>query len=84
MAISIAACITSRDASLITALPATAALNPEVIVYRAQRNGYDQAARQTGAQFVEIGEEREELEMALSPRTPEESYDGIAWLYGGP
>jgi uncharacterized pyridoxal phosphate-dependent enzyme len=69
MAISIAACITSRDASLITALPATAALNPEVIVYRAQRNGYDQAARQTGAQFVEIGEEREELEMALSPRT---------------
>jgi hypothetical protein len=23
-------------------------------------------------------------EMALSPRTPEESYDGIAWLYGGP
>src|SRR4029079_18863374 len=23
-------------------------------------------------------------EMALSPRTPEESYEGIAWLYGGP
>jgi salicylate hydroxylase len=22
-------------------------------------------------------------EMALSPRTPEESYEGIAWLYGG-
>jgi hypothetical protein len=23
-------------------------------------------------------------DMALAPRTPQQSYDGIAWLYGGP
>ena len=69
MAIAIAACITRRDPSLVTSLPTTAAPDHEVIVYRAQRNGYDQAARQTGAGLVEIGDQREELEMALSPRT---------------
>ena len=42
---------------------------PEVIVYRSQRNGYDQAARQTGARMIEIGAQPGELEAAFSPRT---------------
>src|SRR5258708_14584691 len=35
----------------------------------AHRNGYDQAARQTGARLVEIGTHAADLEAALSPRT---------------
>ena len=45
----------------------------EVIVHRAHRNGYDHAARQTGATLVEIGmahsTQRWELEAAITPRT---------------
>jgi len=41
--------------------------------YRSQRNGYDHAARMTGATLVEIGlahaTQSWELEAALSPRT---------------
>ncbi len=69
MAIAIAACITRRDPSLVKALPALPTADHEVIVFKAQRNGYDQAARQTGAPLVEIGDDRSELEVALSPRT---------------
>jgi L-seryl-tRNA(Ser) seleniumtransferase len=69
MAIAIAACIAGRDPERIRRLPDVGTPPPEVIVYRAQRNGYDQAARQTGARLVEIGSKREDLEAAFSPRT---------------
>jgi L-seryl-tRNA(Ser) seleniumtransferase len=41
----------------------------EVIVWHSQRNGYDYAARQTGARLVTIGPEEGELEEAISTRT---------------
>jgi uncharacterized pyridoxal phosphate-dependent enzyme len=41
----------------------------EVIVYRSQRNGYDYAARQTGANLVEIGAREGELIDAISDQT---------------
>jgi 3-hydroxybenzoate 6-monooxygenase len=41
-------------------------------------------ARVYGEVYHARGVVAELREMALSPRTPEESYDGIAWLYGGP
>src|SRR5581483_4317656 len=45
----------------------------EVIIHRSQRNGYDHAARQTGAKLVEIGmahsTQRWELEAAITPQT---------------
>jgi L-seryl-tRNA(Ser) seleniumtransferase len=53
MAIAIAACITERDAGLIKLLPE--GVDAEVIVFGSQRNGYDQAARSTGARLVEVG-----------------------------
>lgn len=49
----------------------------EIIVHRGQRNGYDYAARQTGATFVEIGDSLEELEAAMSERTA-----AVLWFAG--
>jgi L-seryl-tRNA(Ser) seleniumtransferase len=41
----------------------------EVIVYRSQRNGYDYAARQTGARLKEVGPGADELTGAITERT---------------
>jgi L-seryl-tRNA(Ser) seleniumtransferase len=73
IAISVAACIAGTDSARIARLPESDGPPPEVIVHRSQRNGYDHAARQTGARLVEIGMANStqpwELEAALSPRT---------------
>src|SRR5438105_3920120 len=70
MAIAIAACIVDKDPDAIKRLPEA---GPEVIVHSSQRNGYDQAARTTGARMVEIGDAsgttRADLEAAFSART---------------
>ena len=49
----------------------------DIIVHRSQRNGYDYAARQTGAQFVEIGDSLDELEAAIGDRTA-----AVLWFAG--
>ncbi len=41
-------------------------------------------ARVYGEFYHARGVAAELREMALAPRTPQQSYDGIAWLYGGP
>ena len=69
MAICIAGCITAADSTVVGTLPRTSGPPSEVIVYRTQRNGYDQAARQTGASLTEIGPRPSELEAAFSPHT---------------
>jgi uncharacterized pyridoxal phosphate-dependent enzyme len=69
IAIAIAACITDGGGPMVTSLPYVEGPPPEVIVFRSQRNGYDQAARQTGAHIVEIGPDPGELKAAFSPRT---------------
>jgi uncharacterized pyridoxal phosphate-dependent enzyme len=69
MAIAIAACITDGGGPSVASLPHIEGRQPEVIVFRSQRNGYDQAARQTGARIVEIGGRPAELEAAFSPQT---------------
>jgi L-seryl-tRNA(Ser) seleniumtransferase len=68
MAIAIAALIAGVDAERIHRLPESATEPPEVVVFRSQRNGYDQAARLTGARLVEV-ERPSEFERALSPKT---------------
>jgi uncharacterized pyridoxal phosphate-dependent enzyme len=69
MAIAIAACMTDGGGPSVTSLPHIEGPTPEVIVYRSQRNGYDQAVRQTGARMVEIGAGPGELKAAFSPQT---------------
>jgi L-seryl-tRNA(Ser) seleniumtransferase len=73
IAIAVAACITGTDPAAIARLPFFEGPAAEVIIHRAHRNGYDHAARQTGAKLVEIGmahsTQRWELEAAITPRT---------------
>ena len=73
IAMSVAACITGRDPARIARLPSFDGPPAEVIIHRAHRNGYDHAARQTGATLIEIGmahsTQRWELEAAIGPRT---------------
>jgi L-seryl-tRNA(Ser) seleniumtransferase len=74
IAIAIAGCIAGNDPDSIHRLPHVDGPPPEVVVHRTHRNGYDQAARQTGACLIEIGEPSSvtrvsDLEAALSART---------------
>ena len=73
IAIAVAACITGTDPAKIASLPHFEGPPAEVVVHRSHRNGYDHAARQTGARLVEIGmahaTQRWELEAAIGPRT---------------
>jgi uncharacterized pyridoxal phosphate-dependent enzyme len=73
MAITIAGCIAGSDPELVHRLPQVDGLPPQVIVHRAHRTGYDQAARQTGARLVEIGQlsgsHVADLEAAFSAQT---------------
>jgi L-seryl-tRNA(Ser) seleniumtransferase len=68
MAVAIAALIAHGDPDRIRRLPEVGPPEPEVVVFRSQRNGYDQAARQTGAHLVEV-DQPADFESALSPRT---------------
>src|SRR6185503_17158435 len=52
IAIAVAACITGSDPAKIASLPHFDGPPAEVIVHRSHRNGYDHAARMTGAKLV--------------------------------
>jgi uncharacterized pyridoxal phosphate-dependent enzyme len=66
----IASCIAGTDPDLQQDFPYLERCpRREVIVYRGQRNGYDYAARQTGARLIEIEPDGDDLEMSLSDRT---------------
>lgn len=73
IAIATAACIAGEDPAAVARFPYLMDGKTEVIIHRAQRNGYDHAARQTGATLVEIGmahtTQSWELEAAITPRT---------------
>jgi L-seryl-tRNA(Ser) seleniumtransferase len=68
--VAVAACIAGTDPDKIAAFPYLEGIDKtEVIVHRSQRNGYDFAARQTGARLIEIGETADELRHAITART---------------
>ena len=73
IAIAVAACIAGDDPAAIDRFPHLTEGETEVIIHRAHRNGYDYAARQTGATLVEIGMAHQthpwELEAAITART---------------
>lgn len=70
IALSVAACIAGTDPDLMARFPYLEGVTRrEVIVHRSQRNGYDYAARLTGARLVEIGATPEDLSAAISERT---------------
>ncbi len=70
IAVSVAACIAGTDPKLIDSFPYLEGVQRnQVVVWRSQRNGYDYAARQTGARLVEVGPEDGELEEAINEHT---------------
>ena len=70
IAMSVAACIAGTDLNLIGAFPYLEGVKRnEVVIHVSQRNGYDYAARQTGARVIEIGGTAEDLRAAIGERT---------------
>src|SRR5215203_281716 len=68
--VAVASCITDADPAKIDVFPhLDGVAKTEVVVRASQRNGYDYAARQTGAKMIEIGGTAAELEAAISERT---------------
>ena len=68
--LAVAACIAGTDPEKVAAFPClTGEGQAEVVIHRSQRNGYDYAARQTGAKMVEVGGTAEELRAAIGERT---------------
>ena len=68
--LSVAACIAGTDPELIGCFPdLDGATKREVIIHRSQRNGYDYAARMTGARVVEVEGTLASLNAAMSERT---------------
>lgn len=66
----VAACIAGDDPQLVAAFPYLDGVERrEVVIARSQRNGFDYAARQTGARIIEVDNGAAALERALSPRT---------------
>jgi len=56
LALGAAACIAGRDLGVMNRLPDTDGVADEIVMPRAQRNGYDHALRAAGASIVDIGE----------------------------
>jgi len=68
--VSVAACLAGTDPGRIAGFPSLHGFEKtEVIVQRAQRNGYDYAIRQTGATLVEIDGTAEALDSTITDRT---------------
>jgi uncharacterized pyridoxal phosphate-dependent enzyme len=68
--VAVASVIAGTDPEKVDAFPYLNGIErTEIIVYRSQRNGYDYAARQTGARLVEIGPGEADLIQAINDRT---------------
>lgn len=76
--VAVASCVAGTDPQKIAAFPHLEGITrKEVVIHRSQRNGYDYAARQTGAGFVEIEGTVEALEAAITERTA-----AVLWFAG--
>lgn len=68
--LTVATCIAGTDPEKMAAFPYLDGITKtEVVVQRSQRNGYDYAARQTGARLIEVDGTPEALEAAITDRT---------------
>src|SRR5918993_2737448 len=68
--LAVASCIAGTDPANTFAFPRLDGLpKSQVIVQKVQRNGYDYAIAQTGADVIEIGNSAADLEAAITDRT---------------
>jgi uncharacterized pyridoxal phosphate-dependent enzyme len=78
IALCIAASVAGQDPALTAQLPyLDGVARKEVVVHAAQRNGYDFAARQTGARLVEVGPTAADVAAAIGPNTA-----AVLWFAG--
>ena len=83
--LSVAACIAGTDPAKIDAFPYLEGIDKkEVIFIKTQRNGYDYAARITGATIVEVEPTLEALDAALNENTACVLWFAGALAYGSP
>ena len=76
--VAVASVLAGTDPERIASFPHLTGFDrTEIIIHRAQRNGYDYAARMTGARFVEIEGTPEALEGAITERT-----GAVLWFAG--
>ncbi len=76
--VAVASLIAGTDPDRIAAFPHLTGIDrTRIVVHRSQRNVYDYAVRQTGAEFVEIDGTVESLTAALTDRTA-----GVLWFAG--
>ncbi len=66
IALMAAACMAGADPNRIAQLPDTTGMKHHFVIQRAHRNPFDQALRQAGGVFIEVGPGAAELEAALS------------------
>lgn len=76
IALMAAACMTGTDPAKIAQLPETQGLPHRFIVQKAHRNAFDRALLLSGARFVEIGPDPDELAAAI-----DESTAGVYYTY---
>ena len=68
--LAVSSSMVGTDPELVEAFPYLDGVErTEVIIYRSQRNGYDYAARQTGARMVDVGPGETDLAQAINERT---------------
>jgi L-seryl-tRNA(Ser) seleniumtransferase len=78
IAVTIAGCIAGQDPELTAKLPYLDDVpRRNVIVHKGQRNGYDFAARQTGARLIEVGGSVRDVEAAIDENTV-----AVLWFAG--
>lgn len=76
--LAIAACMTGTDSGLIRRFPDRDAFpRNEVLTYRSQRNGYDYAARITGAHMIEVAAGTDPLDAQITRQTA-----AVLWFAG--
>jgi uncharacterized pyridoxal phosphate-dependent enzyme len=70
IALTVCSCMIGDNKDRVFAFPNLDGIEkPEVVVFKAQRNGYDYAITQTGAHVIEADSTLESFEQALSDRT---------------
>jgi uncharacterized pyridoxal phosphate-dependent enzyme len=80
IAVTVCACMIGEDRSRAFAFPSLEGIEKtEVVVFKAQRNGYDYAITQTGAHVIEAESSTASFEAALSERTA-----CVVWFAGDP
>jgi L-seryl-tRNA(Ser) seleniumtransferase len=80
LALSVAACMTMGQTKRMAALPNTDGFANRVIIQKQHRNFYDYIVQTTGAEIIEIGEERETTSQDLEQGIAKEKISSVLYF----